>query len=1108
VNSPRKPWWQQATALVSLGAGGAITGFAFVPGTADQVASPASVPVTLTALDQAARPAQADDSAVRSAIVSVATYYLRLAQTKTPAEMEALIWQQDSADGADHGESCAAFASMTLELGAQIVGRQSWVTGGSSYPWPLHDWADVRVDSSADSPSITSVLQDAQAHERWHPLGDGYQPLPGDWVLFDGHVEVVTKYSDGVLSTIGGDSLPNFSVNAHQYSGSLADDGIAGFVGNGSLPIAAGSAGQGASSAPSSTPAAGTSGAGTAAQARTAPGAGSGQRTTAQSAAALADIPGTTAAAPSAGATAPAVRATLTADRPAIPGLPQTAAGGSAAGQGAQQRAAAPAGGRPASGSGRGAAAGTTVAGGKSGAGQTMTSVTSGPVIPGMPGGTAAASSAKPASSPYQRSQPPAASASATGTAAEQVFINEVAPGAIAAQHTYGVPAAVTIAQAIDESAWGQSSLAAQDNNMFGIKGSGPAGSVSLPTQEFENGQWVSITAQFRVYNNVAESIADHADLLATSGYYSTAMANRQAPNSFAQALTGVYATDPNYGNTLVGLMRRYNLYRFDPDTQSATAQARAAAHPASPSAAQATAPQTAAGLAGQAEIPGLVPASQPAQAAATSSPSATPHSAGEPSPAASRQVLAPSAKPTATATPKSVRTPAPTPVPATPKSVRTPAPTPVPATRTVSPQTAAPYAPTSQTIPRRAVASRAAATPRPAVPAQGPAGGPAPKPRGSATAPAAASTRRTAPTPPTVAAPTVQPQAATPAPAPGSGSAARGPSGSRAPAPPTGTGSPSGGVPHPFATPPAGSAPSATPSPSASPGGQNGAEIPGIPAGPSSAGPATAHTSARTSSPSDTRVIAELAAVVRPARAAGTAGPPATSAARSAAARPGAADAPAPNAPAGGAVAPKKTHKKKAAAKTRKTAPRYQPQLPTAVKSTFLATARRPLARAELIYRDVAGTCGISWKLLAACDWMQCEANPRYSPVQGEKLGTINPDGTVFRTKSEALTQCAHDLVAVADTVYHIDLTVPVELSVLELANVFAGFRWGGLLKLHNTSAMEFPYSVQGLTDQHTSMRWPRIAEPHAPDKPGAKFRRPFGAVPVVLSLDYPATV
>ena len=238
MNSPRKPWWQQATALVSLGAGGAITGLAFVPGTADQIASPASIPVTLTALDHATQATAPNDTAVRSAIVGVANYYLRMAQGKTPAEVEALIWQQDSVDGADHGESCAAFASMTLELGAQLVGRQSWVTGGSTYPWPLHDWADVRVDPNPASLGITSILQDAQAHQRWHPLGDGYEPQPGDWVLFDGHVEVVTKYSGDVLSTVGGDSLPNFSVNAHQYPGPLAAQGVVGFVSNGNLPAA------------------------------------------------------------------------------------------------------------------------------------------------------------------------------------------------------------------------------------------------------------------------------------------------------------------------------------------------------------------------------------------------------------------------------------------------------------------------------------------------------------------------------------------------------------------------------------------------------------------------------------------------------------------------------------------------------------------------------------------------------------------------------------------------------------------------------------------------------------------------------------------------------
>ena len=318
----------------------------------------------------------------------------------------------------------------------------------------------------------------------------------------------------------------------------------------------------------------------------------------------------------------------------------------------------------------------------------------------------------------------------------------------------------------------------------------------------------------------------------------------------------------------------------------------------------------------------------------------------------------------------------------------------------------------------------------------------------------------------------------------------------------------PSRPVPHPFATPqPAGPASPGTP--------PDQAAIPGIPSGP---GATSAHTSAQVRSsagsgglrsPSDTEVVAELAAVYRhdppPGKSAAAKGPDSRSPGR----KPSAEASLAKRATADRSPAQKKPTKRKgAAAKARRPAQRYQPQMPPPVKNAFLASAKKPLARAELIYRDVAGTCGISWKLLAACDWMQCEAHPRYSPVQGERLGTFNADGTVFRTKSEALTQCARDLVTVADTVYQIDLTVPVELSVLELARVFAAFRWGGLLRLHDTSAMEFPYSVQGLTEQHANMRWPKIAEPNAPDKPGARFRRPFGAVPVVLSLEYPATV
>jgi hypothetical protein len=184
----------------------------------------------------------------------------------------------------------------------------------------------------------------------------------------------------------------------------------------------------------------------------------------------------------------------------------------------------------------------------------------------------------------------------------------------------------------------------------------------------------------------------------------------------------------------------------------------------------------------------------------------------------------------------------------------------------------------------------------------------------------------------------------------------------------------------------------------------------------------------------------------------------------------------------------------------------RYQPHMPPSVKHAFMTTARGPLSRGEPLYRDVASDLGIGWELLAACDWMQCQAKPRYSPVYGEKLGTVNAGGTVYRTKSEALTQCAADLVELAMAVYWIDITARRPLSVRELAQVFAAFRWGGLLKLHDISAMEFPYAVEGLTAQQVKMRWPDIKDPNAPDKPGTRFRQPFGAVPVVLSLGYAA--
>jgi len=174
-------------------------------------------------------------------------------------------------------------------------------------------------------------------------------------------------------------------------------------------------------------------------------------------------------------------------------------------------------------------------------------------------------------------------------------------------------------------------------------------------------------------------------------------------------------------------------------------------------------------------------------------------------------------------------------------------------------------------------------------------------------------------------------------------------------------------------------------------------------------------------------------------------------------------------------------------------------------VLTDFVTTAKIPLLRAKPLYQQVAEGHGVRWELLAACDWMQCQAQPGLSPVFGEHLGTKNPDGTLYRTKTDALEQCAADLIALAAAVYGINLRQRRLLSVGELANVFASFRWGGLLKARRISAMDFPYSVEGLTAAHMKMRWPEVGG-DAPDKPGTRFRWSFGAVPVVLRLNYPA--
>ena len=153
------------------------------------------------------------------------------------------------------------------------------------------------------------------------------------------------------------------------------------------------------------------------------------------------------------------------------------------------------------------------------------------------------------------------------GTPQEQ-FIASIGEAAVQSADATGVPASVTIAQAILESYWGSSRLAREANNYFGIKAqtrSGSAGSIWFDVWEVIGGRNVMQSQAFRAYKTVAESFVDHGEFFVDNGRYASAMAAKSDPRQFARAINRAgYATDPAYASKLIGLMDRYDLYRYD----------------------------------------------------------------------------------------------------------------------------------------------------------------------------------------------------------------------------------------------------------------------------------------------------------------------------------------------------------------------------------------------------------------------------------------------------------------------------------------------------------------------------------------------------------------
>ena len=154
------------------------------------------------------------------------------------------------------------------------------------------------------------------------------------------------------------------------------------------------------------------------------------------------------------------------------------------------------------------------------------------------------------------------------GNTPQEQFIASIGEAAVESADQTGVPASVTIAQAILESYWGSSRLAREANNFFGIKAQtrgGSAGSVWFDVWEVIGGRNVMQAQAFRAYNSISESFVDHGLFFVENGRYASALAARDNPKQFAREINrDGYATDPSYASKLIGLMDRYDLYRFD----------------------------------------------------------------------------------------------------------------------------------------------------------------------------------------------------------------------------------------------------------------------------------------------------------------------------------------------------------------------------------------------------------------------------------------------------------------------------------------------------------------------------------------------------------------
>ncbi len=138
-------------------------------------------------------------------------------------------------------------------------------------------------------------------------------------------------------------------------------------------------------------------------------------------------------------------------------------------------------------------------------------------------------------------------------------YIDKYKGMAIEQMHRYKIPASITLAQGLLESAAGRSTLATEANNHFGIKVGGSwTGPYVLRDDDAPN-------EKFRKYRSARESYEDHSKFLQGRRYQNLFRLKTTDYVGWAKGLKAAgYATNPHYAESLIRIIEMYNLNQFD----------------------------------------------------------------------------------------------------------------------------------------------------------------------------------------------------------------------------------------------------------------------------------------------------------------------------------------------------------------------------------------------------------------------------------------------------------------------------------------------------------------------------------------------------------------